>query len=361
MITLAILLSIISFVFVKGIPKIDLHFLTSSYDNVTQYVQMTPMENSKTNQLGVQLAKVTKDKETYFEITGFDDGSKSSIGTVKKVSADQKSIIEESYPIKKGMYIEGIGSEKIVDLSVEEAYTYINEQTASSIRVKFVEVGGGIIPMLVTTLYMIGLSLVVALPIGIFAAIYLVEYAKAGRLVRIIRFGTESLAGIPSIIYGLFGMLFFVTYLKLGYSILAGALTVSIILLPVIIRQTEEALKAVPMSYREGSLGLGVTKLQTIRRVVLPSAVPGILVAVILSVGRIVGESAALFLTAGTVARIPNSLFVSGSTLTVKAYQVAKEEGNIEMACAIGTIIIVLVVLINMSSKYVSKHFSSKI
>lgn len=359
--TMSVLLFIIGFVFAKGLPKVDWHFLTSDYDNVTQYIQMAPMDDAKTNRLGIQLEKVEINHETYFEIVGFDNGSKSIVGMVKKVSADQKSIIEEEYRIKIGMYIEGIGSEKIIDRSVEEAYAYIDEQSSSSVRVKFIEVGGGIVPMLITTLYMIGLSLLVALPVGIFAAIYLVEYAKAGRLVRIIRFGTESLAGIPSIIYGLFGMLFFVTYLKLGYSILAGALTVSIILLPVIIRQTEEALKSVPMSYREGSLGLGVTKLQTIRRVVLPSAVPGILVAVILSVGRIVGESAALFLTAGTVARIPNSLLVSGSTLTVKAYQVAKEEGNIEMACAIGTVIIVLVILINMSSKYVSKHFSNKI
>jgi len=359
-VTVGILVFIIGFIFIKGIPHIDLHFLTTDYDAVTTYVQVTPEEKYEGNKLGVVLEKGEYDKNEAMMISQMEDDSPLLEAVEKTVSEDQKSLIEIPFKISKGYIIQQIGSVDVSEMTVEEAYDTINEANSSSIRIKVVKPGGGIVPMLVTTIFMIFLSLIVAGPIGIFAAIYLVEYAKAGRLVRLIRFGTESLAGIPSIIYGLFGMLFFVTTLHFGYSILSGALTVSIILLPVIIRQTEESLKAVPMSYREGSLGLGVTKIQTIIKVVLPSAVPGIIVAVILSIGRIVGESAALFLTAGTAARIPGSLFDSGATLTIKAYQVAKEEGNIEVACAIGTVIVILVVIINFSSKYISTHFMSQ-
>ena len=188
--------------------------------------------------------------------------------------------------------------------------------------------GGGIWPMIVTTIYTIVISLIIATPIGILAAVYLQEYAKQGRLVRIIRFATESLTGIPSIIYGLFGAVFFVTTLKLGMSIIAASLTLAIIVLPVIIRTTEEALKTVPASYREGSLALGTTKLQTLYKVILPNAMPGILSGIILSVGRIVGESAAIFLTAGTVAAMPEGIFSSARTLTVHAYLVTQEVGR---------------------------------
>ncbi len=359
-ITVGILIFIIGFIFYKGIPHIDLHFLTADYDNDTEYVQVVPMENYTVNQLGITLDIEEHDGRERFVIQDIEAGSGMNNAIVRGVSEDKKSYIDTPFDVKKGFYVESIGTTKLEGLTVEEANNVINDASASIMRVKVVKPGGGIIPMLVTTLYMIMLSLVVAGPIGIFAAIYLVEYAKPGRLVRLIRFGTESLAGIPSIIYGLFGMLFFVNFLHFGYSLLSGAMTVSIILLPVIIRQTEESLKAVPMSYREGSLGLGVTKIQTIRKVVLPSAVPGIVVAVILSVGRIVGESAAIFLTAGTAARIPGSFFESGATLTVKAYTVAKEEGNIEMACAIGTVIVVLVIVINFSSKFISTRFMNK-
>ncbi|HFF3983678.1 TPA: phosphate ABC transporter permease PstA, partial [Vibrio cholerae O1] len=157
----------------------------------------------------------------------------------------------------------------------------------------------GIFPMIVSTVYMVVASIAVAAPIGIMTAIYLTEYAKVGsRLVKIIRFCTESLAGIPSIIFGLFGMTFFVAILGLGFSILSGALTLSILILPVIIRTTEEALMAVPQTYREGSYGVGASKIYTIRRLILPSAMPGILTSVILSIGRVIGESAPVFLTA---------------------------------------------------------------
>ncbi|MFA0514774.1 phosphate ABC transporter permease PstA, partial [Vibrio breoganii] len=176
----------------------------------------------------------------------------------------------------------------------------------------------GIFPMIVSTIYMVIASISIAAPLGIMTAIYLTEYAKVGsKFVKVIRFCTESLAGIPSIIFGLFGMTFFVTILGLGFSILSGALTLSILILPVIIRATEEALMAVPQTFREGSYALGSSKIYTIWRLILPSATPGILTSVILSIGRVIGESAPVFLTAGMVARIPESLFDSGRTLTV--------------------------------------------
>ena len=204
--------------------------------------------------------------------------------------------------------------------------------------------GGGILPMIVTTLWTVLLSLAVATPIGVLGAVYLQEYAKQGKMVKFIRFATESLAGIPSIVYGLFGGIFFVVALKMGYSILAGSLTVSIIILPVIIRTTEEALKTVPESYREASLGLG--------------AMPGILSGVILSIGRIIGESAAILLTAGTVAQMPKGIFSSARTLTVQAYLVTKEKGDIETAAAVGIVLIVIILALNISAKLIAKKFN---
>ncbi|MFC5467001.1 phosphate ABC transporter permease PstA [Lederbergia graminis] len=218
--------------------------------------------------------------------------------------------------------------------------------------------GGGIWPMVVTTLYTIFISLLIATPIGILAAVYLQEYAKQGRMVRIIRFATESLTGIPSIIYGLFGAVFFVTTLKFGMSIIAASLTLTIIVLPVVIRTTEEALKTVPKSYREGSLALGTTKLQTLYKVILPSAIPGILSGIILSIGRIVGESAAIFLTAGTVAAMPESIFSSARTLSVHSYLVTQEAGDIELASAVGIVLIVIILFLNFSATFISKKFN---
>jgi phosphate transport system permease protein len=217
---------------------------------------------------------------------------------------------------------------------------------------------GGIWPMIVTTIYTIVISLLIATPVGILAAVYLQEYAKQGRLVRIIRFATESLTGIPSIIYGLFGAVFFVTTLKLGMSIIAASLTLTIIVLPVIIRTTEESLKTVPHSYREGSLALGTTKLQTLYKVILPSAMPGILSGIILSIGRIIGESAAIFLTAGTVAAIPESIFSSARTLTVHSYLVTQESGDIELAAAVGIVLIVIILVLNLSATFISKKLN---
>ena len=217
---------------------------------------------------------------------------------------------------------------------------------------------GGILPMIMTTVYMVLVSILVATPIGILAAVYLQEYAKQGKLVRVIRFATECLAGIPSIVYGLFGSIFFVDVLGFGYSILAGSLTVSIIILPVIIRTTEEALKSVPKSYREASLGLGATKFQTLYKVIVPSSLPGVLSGVILSIGRVVGESAAILLTSGTVAKMATSIMSSSRTLTVHAYLVTKESGDIEQAAAVGIVLIVIILLLNTVAKLITKKFS---
>ena len=214
---------------------------------------------------------------------------------------------------------------------------------------------GGILPMIMTTVYMVLVSILVATPIGILAAVYLQEYAKQGKLVRVIRFATECLAGIPSIVYGLFGGIFFVVALKLQYSILSGGLTVAIIILPTIIRSTEEALKTVPDTYREASLGLGATKFQTLYKVILPSAIPGILSGVILSIGRVIGESAAILLTAGTVAKMPLTVFDSARTLTVHAYLLTKETGDIQTACGVGLVLIVIVFALNTIAKLVAK------
>ncbi|WP_461207331.1 phosphate ABC transporter permease PstA [Clostridium sp. DL1XJH146] len=214
---------------------------------------------------------------------------------------------------------------------------------------------GGVLPMIVSTLYVVLLSLLIATPIGIGAAIYLVEYAKPGRLVRAIRFCTESLSGIPSIIFGLFGMIFFNTVLGLGFSLLSGSLTVSIMILPTIVRTTEETLKSVPDSFREGSYGLGATKLRTIVRIILPSAIPGILAAIILSIGRVVGETAALYFTAGMVPRMPTAITDSGRTLAIHMYLLAKEGISFEKAFATATVLIVFVAIINFVANRAAK------
>lgn len=211
----------------------------------------------------------------------------------------------------------------------------------------------GIFPMIFNTIFIIFTSLAISLPLGIGAAIYMVEYARPGRnskVIQIIRFAVETLSGIPSILYGLFGLIFFVTILKLGFSILAGALTLSIMVLPTIIRTTEETLKSVPDSYREGSLALGATKLTTIKKVVLPSAIPGILTAVILSTGRIVGETAAVYLTAGMGRNIASSFMESGRTLSVHLYILAKEGISFDKAYATAAILIIIIAIINMIS-----------
>ena len=216
-----------------------------------------------------------------------------------------------------------------------------------------------VMPALVNTVVMTLLSLLIAVPFGIFSAIFLVEYAGRGnKFVEVIRLTTETLSGIPSIVYGLFGMLFFVNTLDWGFSLLAGAFTLSIMILPLIMRTTEEALKAVPDSYREGSFGLGAGKLRTVFRIVLPSAIPGVLAGVILAIGRIVGETAALIYTAGTVAQIPSSVMGSGRTLAVHMYNLSSEGLYMDQAYATAVILPVLVVGINALSSVIAKKLT---
>lgn len=210
-------------------------------------------------------------------------------------------------------------------------------------------------PALVDTILMVVVALSLAAPIGIGAAIYFVEYAKKGnKFVSIMDMTTDTLAGIPSVVYGLFGLLFFVIYLQMGYSLLAGACTVAIMILPVIIRTTEEALQAVPISYREGSYALGANKLRTVLVVVLPAAVPGILAGIILSIGRIMGETAALVYTAGTVAQLPEDLFSSGRSLAVHLYVLASEGLFMEQAFATAVVLVIITVIINGASTWMA-------
>jgi phosphate transport system permease protein len=205
-----------------------------------------------------------------------------------------------------------------------------------------------LMPALINTVYLTTLSLLLAAPLGIFAAIYLAEYARRGnKTVQMIRLAAETLAGIPSIVYGLFGMIFFVVTLKWGYSLLAGGFTLAIMILPLIMRTAEEALISVPDAYREGAFALGAGRLRTVFKIVLPAAAPGILSGVILAVGRIAGETAALIFTAGTLAKVPQTPMDSARTLSVHMYTLSSEGLHMEAAYATAVVLIVLVAIIN--------------
>ncbi|MDR2779880.1 MAG: phosphate ABC transporter permease PstA [Synergistaceae bacterium] len=212
---------------------------------------------------------------------------------------------------------------------------------------------------LINTALVVVLSLAFAAPLGIFAAIYLVEYAKRGnKLVSLVRLASETLAGIPSIVYGLFGMLLFVVYLRWGFSLLAGACTLAVMVLPLIMRTAEESFLSVPDSYREGSFGLGAGRLRVVFAIVLPSAMPGILAGIILAIGRITGETAALIFTAGTVAKLPDSLFSSVRTLSVHMYNLSSEGLYLKQSYATAFVLICLVLCINAASAYLAKKIA---
>ncbi len=222
----------------------------------------------------------------------------------------------------------------------------------------------GIAGNIVNTIYIIVITMIIATPIGVGSAVYLNEYAKPGKLVTIIEFATETLSGIPSIIFGLFGMMFFGQTLGLGYSLLTGSLTLILMVLPLITRNTQEALKTVPDSYRNGAIGLGAGKWHTIRTILLPSAMPGIITGVILAIGRIVGESAALLFTAGSGKALLNGLsdifpkmHRSGGTMTVQLYLSATSEGDFDTAFGIAVTLLVIVFLINLGTKALAKKF----
>ncbi|OUP24745.1 phosphate ABC transporter, permease protein PstA [Gemmiger sp. An194] len=222
----------------------------------------------------------------------------------------------------------------------------------------------GILPNLLNTLYIIVLTLIIALPLGVGAAVYLTEYATSKTFIKVVEFTTETLAGIPSIIYGLVGMLVFVQMLGFGSSLLSGSLTLVIMILPTIIRTTQESLKTVPAGYREGALGLGATRWYMIRTIVLPSSISGIITGCILAVGRIVGESAALLFTAGSATIIASNIFDAytrgGGTLSVALYMYAAERGEFEVAFAIAAILLILVFLINMATRLVQIKMKQK-
>ncbi|MGB8453961.1 MAG: phosphate ABC transporter permease PstA [Anaerocolumna sp.] len=351
--TVTILGVIIGFILYKGLPGININFLTRQWDDKTTFVNVERKTdlNEKNDSayvasLGITLAL---DKEN---IIIADIDKDSTVNTALNMK-------NEAYALKENDIITKAGSVKIEKMTAEEAAAAINDGTGT-LRIKVIRPGGGIVPMLVSTIYIIVLSLVIAAPIGISSAIYLNEYAKRGRILSLIRFAIQNLAGIPSIIYGLFGMLVFVQMAKMQYSVLAGALTLSIMLLPTIISTTEEALKEIPKAYRESSFGLGATKLQTISRIILPGALPGILVAMILSIGRIVGESAALIWTAGTVAQIPGALVggeAGAATLTTKMYWLIKESGDLATACSIAVVLLILIIALNIASKMITRVF----
>ena len=364
--SVGILITIVAFIFSNGWSKMSWDFLTNDYESQTQYVNVTshqsytaPSSLSSDALFSENLGIAIEPNEHGYEVAWIDD--QSPVKTAKN-NAD------EAFPVKVGYQLEQINGEG-ANLKIKadtDADDIINALNASdTLMIKVVSPGGGIFPMIVSTLMLILVALLFSAPVGILAAIYMVEYAKPGKLVNLIRFATEVLSGIPSVVYGLFGMLIFSNTLKLGMSILSGGLTLMILLLPTMMRTTEEALKAVPMSYREASYGLGANKIQTLSKVVLPSAIPGILVGVILSIGRTIGESAALLFTIGTFAKLPVnptsghlSLFETGTSLTVRAYVEVKESGNVEMAAAIGIVILVIVFTLNLISRLISKKFS---
>jgi phosphate transport system permease protein len=216
---------------------------------------------------------------------------------------------------------------------------------------------GGILSTIVATIFLTFIALLVATPLGVGTAIYLTEYTVEGRITRIIRFGAECLAGIPSIIFGLFGFILFVNKLKFGWSILSGGLTLAFMVLPTIIRTSEEAIKAVPAAYRLVSFSLGSTRWQTVTRVVLPSAIPGIVTGVILSIGRSIGETAAVIFTAGSALRMPTSLFSSSRTMSVHFYILAKEGVSMPKAYGTAAVLVISILVINIITYYLMEKY----
>ncbi len=219
---------------------------------------------------------------------------------------------------------------------------------------------GGIFPTLLGTVILPLLAIIIATPLGIFTSVYLTEYTKETKATKVIRFGTDCLAGIPSIIFGLFGYIFFVVTLGMGWSILSGGLTLAVMVLPTIIRTSEEAIKAVPKSYREVSFSLGATKWQTVKKVILPNALPGIVTGIMLSIGRSIGETAAVIFTAGSSLRIPSSLFDSTRTMAVHFYILAREGISAENAYGTAATLIIAVLMVNLSAYWLMNRFIAK-
>lgn len=267
-----------------------------------------------------------------------------------------------SYIIKGAIYLSAILTVGMLILIVGYIFIkgipYLSPEIFS---LEYTSDNVSMMPAIINTFTMVAVSLAIAVPIGIFSAIYLTEYAKKGnKFVVVIQIMTETLAGIPSIIYGLFGQLFFVIALSWGLSIIAGGVTLGIMILPLIIRTAQEALIAVPDSFREGSFGIGAGKLRTVFRIVLPNAMPGILSGIILAIGRIVGETAALMYTSGTVAQIPQSLFGSGRTLALHMYSSSGEGLHTNQAYATAVVLLIIVLIINQLSSFVAKKLTKQ-
>ena len=220
---------------------------------------------------------------------------------------------------------------------------------------------GGIYPMILGTLYMTIIAIAVGTPLSVGAAIYMAEYAGENRLTQLVRFGADSLAGIPSIMFGMFGYLFFVLYMHMGFSLLAGGLTLALMGLPIILRVSEEAIKVVPESYKLGSLALGASKWQTIYKVVLPTAIPGIITGVILGMGRAIGETAAVMFTAGTVAKIPWSVFSSVRTMTLHIYLLTMENISVRNAYGTAAVLIIMILAITIASNVITRRYLAKL
>lgn len=332
-IVLAALLSILYFIFANGLKGVNTEFLTSSdsYDRTT-------MEIAKLNPGDLQYDI----NSSNVEVSGIAD----------KLQYTADVSIPNEFQITR------INDTPIAYMESNKVEALLNDGT--DIKLGITIHRQGILSMIISTLLLIFISLVIALPLGVGSAIYLIEYPIGDRLDRAIHFAINSLTAIPSIVFGLFGSLFFITILGLPMSILTGALTVSIMLLPILIRSTEEALLSVPDHLRSASRGLGADEVQTIFKVVLPVAMPGIIVGVILAIGRIIGESAILIFTAGTVDKLTANPFESSSTLTVKAYMLAKEYGDIGGAAAIAVVIVVIVICLNLIAKAISNKFEMK-
>jgi len=359
--TAGILFIIVGFIFSNGWSLISAEFLTRDANDTLRIVHFES-ERVATTLLDDDLLVIDGAGLTL----ELDENDGIRIYNVTNDSPSRHALdnADQAFPVRRGQVLEGINADRIDgNTSFTEIASLFEGHSDFTLRVR--QLGGGIFPMIVATVMLIFTTLIIATPISLLAAIYMVEYAKQGRIVNTIRFAIEILAGLPSVVHGLFGMLFFAGMLGLGRSILTGALTMTILLMPIMIRATEEALKTVPISYREASFGLGANKIQTIRKIILPSALPGITVGIILSIGRIVGESAALLFTLGTFARLPQSpatgnlsIFEAGATMTLRAFIEVQEYGNIEMAAAIGIVILVIVFTLNMISKFVTKKFS---
>lgn len=335
LIVLASLLAILYFIFANGMSGISVEFLTSadSYEKGTMTIEELNAGDLQYEYSTSKVAVTTTSDQVNFE-------------------SDLPITPSTEYEINR---IDGTPIAYMEEDDVEQALT-----TGTDLELAVTVHEEGILSMIISTLILIVISLAIALPLGVGSAIYLIEYPISDRLDKYIHFAINSLTAIPSIVFGLFGSLFFISILGIPMSILTGALTVSIMLLPILIRSTEEALLSVPAHLRSASRGLGANEVQTIFKVVLPSAMPGIIVGVILAIGRIIGESAILIFTAGTVDKLTTNPLESSSTLTVKAYMLAKEYGDIAGAAAIAVVIIIIVICLNLVAKAISNKFEMK-